>query len=135
MNQNITLDEIKVIRIDIQQALDELATKHNLSKLSLGNIRYGTTSFTSKIEAERTITGTNNPATKQEKTASTLDLMCRLIGLDTSNITKTFVVNGHPTRIVEIKPKRPVYPIIVQVVGKEAAYKLSVKQLLGCKTV
>ena len=140
MSEKFTVAEFKVIRVSIQNALDIIAKDHNLSKLSLGNIRGTNNSFSSKIEATRLVEGadTLTPGdSSNEKAETDLETSCWVAGVrDKGCTTKTYIVNGHPCKINEVKFKNRAYPIIVEATdGSKSRYKLSVIQLKNCQTV
>lgn len=130
--EKITSDELKLIRVSIQEALDLVAAKHNLDSLRLGNISYTETSFTSRVEAKRIVQGVNDQ--ESLKTSSRTSILCGIIGLPLEAMDKTYIVNGKVGKIVEIKTANRSYPIIVETFDKKR-YKLSVKQLENLKTV
>lgn len=107
-------DTLRMLREDIQNAINEVAAKHGLTA-DLGNIRYDRegTSFTSKVTVE---TGGQADVAdrKADKAAENFKRYAVLEGLEPSDFGKEFTYAGRNLKIVGYNTRAKKYPISLE---------------------
>ena len=121
MTEQITTEVIKNFRADFAQAVKDLEQKYGF-KIDLGNIKYDSEHFSSKLEV--TLSSVN-PNKKYEEAFESLH---KLYGLEESYLGKVFKSNGINLTFIGLDNKKRNYPCICNGSnGKQ--YKLSIDQL------
>lgn len=91
-----TPTNLKSLRAEIAQALSEIEKRHGI-KMSLGNISYGATSFSSKLTVE---------------TNSNVSIVADKLGLPDDIIDRKFIFNGRTFTVKSLSSKRIKYQVI-----------------------
>lgn len=117
MSQITSFDKtnLKQLRESIQKSLDAVAEQYGLQSIRLGNIRFDSNSFSSKIDAH----------TKNSKPA--LVKVDMPIGSGKVELGAKKQIKNHMFTIVDLKLNRPKYQIIAQN-QNGTRYKLTVDQ-------
>lgn len=120
--------EVGLLRMEIQTALDNIKSKYELSELTLESITYSDNSFTSKIRCK---------INDFEEIRTDIDenmLFALRYGLPENFINREFKTNGLNYKITRIETRNIKYPIIAICKENERTYKFSViriKEILG----
>jgi hypothetical protein len=92
---------LKTLRFEIDQAMKAISTKHGIS-LSIGNIRYDSSTFTTKLTA---IAGDNASAIEGNAWTKAFMLQAEFYGMKKTDLGKAVVVGGKPYTIAGFRPK------------------------------
>lgn len=112
---------------DINSALDQVAQKHGITSLTLGNIQYDDTEFTGKVKAV-----INNESHQKQKQNRLVDAL-KLYDLPLEFADHTFRDDKiGVVELVEYKSRNRKYPFIVKDQNGKR-WKLSTMQMRRCK--
>jgi len=113
----VTRQLIKLINADIEDALKSVAEKHGV-KISIGSSSYSTAEFTTKVKIE-TPEAENLNKDKNKQYA-------KMLGLPEDIVGKTIVLQGHSYTVIRLDIGKPKNPVIIQKVGSDKTYKVTV---------
>ena len=99
----MTPQQLDAFRRSFENAVENLKSKYGV-EIELGNIRYTSDSFTSKIKVLNKVEG-------KSVTQVEFDKYCGLFGLTPSDYGRKFTSNGRVFTLTGIKPSRRKYPI------------------------
>jgi hypothetical protein len=116
----ITTQLIRAINADIKEALQSVAQKHGV-KISLGSTSYSTADFTTKVKVET--------AEAKEIKGEESKQYAGLLGLPEDVVKRKFMLKGAEYEVIRLDLGKPKNPIIIQKVGTEKTYKISVDTL------
>lgn len=107
-------ENLKTLRTDIDSALAQIASKHNI-QLSLGTIRFGTEEATTRLTM-RTRTTSNGVKVEDTDSAAAIDFKkhAALYGFKPEHLGATFKFGRDMFKIVGLVPSRPKYPVSAQ---------------------
>ena len=110
--ENFTKSNLATVRRDINAALEEVQKKHGIN-IDLGNIRYEAKMFTSKV----TVSIVNeNIATAYH---AAFHRRCTILGLEPSDLNRTFMHDGHRFKIVGAATGRSKYPVMTRNISRK----------------
>lgn len=120
-----TKDICKLMRNDIQKALDEVAQKYGLQGIQMGNITLNSYEFRTTVVAKV------NP-TLNEELQRVNTLLSENLGYNKNIVGEAFTANGgrHFT-VTSIDLKKPKYPIIVEETGTGNGFKFGNERKLN----
>jgi len=104
---SITKTSIKVIRAEVQEALNDVLAKHGLTA-ELGRISFSHSDFRCKLSAS---SATEAVAENTDAARLEWDLNAFRYGLKSGDFGKTFIASGKVFTITGLKTSRPKYPI------------------------
>ena len=107
----ITRQSLEAFRKDFKSAVKDLEAQYGI-KVDLGNITYDSTMFRTKM----TVTKRNENVVVPSDNASPTELIGRTISL-----------KGEKYEVVDYKPSRPKYPMVIKN-ARGTRYKLSIEQ-------
>lgn len=111
-------DNLKLLRVAIQTALDEVAKNFGLESIRMGNVKYEAGAFRCPIE------GRVDMATSPERQEQGLTLS-RYLGYDQNIIGKEFATNGRKYVVQNININRPKYVLEVKCLTDGLPYKMA----------
>lgn len=119
---------LQTLKIEIQNALNEVAKKHGLANISLApGGKFTETTFDIKLQA-RTIAQAVDPTFINRQTS-----IAGMYGLPTDTIGRRFKSNGQNFEVVRIDTKKPKFPIIANLVENDKmttkSYKFTVPRI------
>ena len=118
MSNQFTNELLKEFRDDFTEAVKGLEKKYGV-EISLGSIRYQSTSFEAKLSVLKGV-GDKSPGQVQfEKNAF-------MYGLKNDDFGKVFTVKGAQYQIVSIDTKKRKYPLVVKDVNTQKEYGMTV---------
>jgi hypothetical protein len=119
--------ELEILRKEIQSSLDEIKSRHGLSQLSLGTVRFNLSSFSAKIFGK-----IQNPVTENYEQNEAIFFASRH-GLPRDFMGSEFLLDGSVFMITQLVTSRPKYPITAYCEEDGRTFKfttLRVKELL-----
>ena len=105
---HITPSILKLLRTDIDKALEPIVKKYGLSSIKAGNASYSSNSFTIKVE------GVLDGNAKSEQDAKMSNYYAGMLGLPKDIVGKRFIQQGTEFEVVLIDPKKPKFPVIAK---------------------
>ena len=121
--------KLEAIRVAVNKALKEVEAEHNVS-LELGNIRYNSSTFTSKIEGTFLGDGTKEDKEKEDFKA----LMVVRGHKDLADYYgKQIQLDNQVFKVVGCKPRSPKNCIVIQSISNHKEYITSVLNLSQAK--
>ncbi|MBI4649680.1 MAG: hypothetical protein HY738_24530 [Bacteroidia bacterium] len=119
--QQFSQQSLKVLREEIQTALDQIKTRYGLSELALERIHFAADSFTSKITGK-----IQNPETKNFEQNEAKFFAIRH-GLPVDFFGSKFIYDGGTFTITRLIVSRPKYPITAQCEEDGRIFKFTVQ--------
>ena len=112
--KEITSPLLKVLRVELDAALNKVLTKHGLTH-SLGNIRYDSTSFGVKLSVALASGTGEKYSPKRDKAAKYLEMFHDMLGIEKKNINAWFrAMNGEELKLVGWNPRAPKNPLVLE---------------------
>lgn len=139
MSTDFTLNEVKKLRIQLNKKFAEIGEDLGLN-LKFDRITYGDEvrfkmHITKKVNADAKKTTDNADIGAPGFSVTTVnnakqrwDAYCRGFGLKPEHFNATFRQGNSTYRIIDCKPSRPKYPVIVET-NRGAKYKMSPTQI------
>jgi hypothetical protein len=100
----------KMLREEIQTALDQIAARHGLDSIQLGNIGLSSSEFKAPVVAK--VKAELNP--EKQRTAA---MYSDFLGYSANIVGLEFIHKGKTFKVLDIDLKKPKYPIICSIVG------------------
>lgn len=116
----LTTTLIRTINEDVKEALKSVAEKHGV-KISLGSTSYSTAEYSTKLKVEM--------ADAKEVKGEESKRYAHLLGLPDDVVKRKFTLKGEEYEVIRLDLGKPKNPIIIQKVGTEKTYKISVETL------
>lgn len=116
-------EEILLLRTEIQNALDDIKLKYQLSELELGSISYRRSTFTAKINGAAKIDQENDFEMSEVK------FFALRHGLPLNIIGCGFMLNGAIYNISSIEFKNRKFPIIAKCKEHDSSFKFTVSHI------
>lgn len=113
---------LKLIREDINKALEEVAKKYDMT-MKLGNISYDELGFTGKVLAQL------NEIDGKQPSQVNFEKYCELYGLQATDYNKEFNRNGKTFIVKDIKTTSRKYPVICECKQDGKSYKFVVEDV------
>lgn len=110
---------LKMLRVDIDAAVESVAKKYGLSSIKTGNASYSPNTFSIKLE------GVLDGNAKAEENASLSNQYARMLGLPDNIVGKKFSSQGHDFIVERIDPNKPKFPIIGKRVSDGKMFKFT----------
>jgi len=129
----LTRETLKVVRVDLDQALAAVAKKHGL-KFTVGNIRFSSDSFRTTLNAAETAPVSQAASMTNASTAISraTETACKMHGMDPTKYYR--LMDGTPVKVIDYVPRRPKFPFIVQTVtGRK--YKVTATHIKNMVTM
>jgi hypothetical protein len=115
--------ELDILRKEIQLSLDEIKSRHGLSQLSLGTIRYNLSSFSAKVFGE-----VQNSVTENYEQNEAIFFATRY-GLPHDFIGSEFLLDGSVFTITHLIASRPKYPITAHCEEDGRTFKFTTQRI------
>lgn len=117
--------KIREINAEIEKSFSVIEKNYGI-KLELGNTRFSSTEFTTKVVAKVSSTGDAKMVEKED-----FERKAPLIGLTASDYGRVISYAGKKFRITGIAPNRRKYPIIATNITNGKTYKLPYHSITG----
>lgn len=118
----ITKTFVQTFRSEFKDAVAELEKKHGIS-ISIGNINYNSTKFTTKLEVVDSRPDEDGNVVTGEQAA--FNANCGVVGLSPHHYNAKFSHRRNDYILVGVKPRNRRYPIIAEDVISGRRYKLT----------
>ncbi len=115
--------QIKALRIKIENALQELAKTESL-QITVGRATFSSNNVTFKLECAEI-----NSGIPQTKTKTDFDSYCVLYNLKPTDMGKLFTFMGNKYELVGCKPQSPKFPILGKRVTDGKVFKFPVNNV------
>jgi hypothetical protein len=115
--------ELDILRKEIQLSLDEIKSRHGLSQLSLGTIRFNLSSFSAKVFGK-----VQNSVTENYEQNEAIFFATRH-GLPQDFIGSEFLLDGSVFTITHLFTSRPKYPITAHCEEDGRTFKFTTQRI------
>lgn len=122
--EKITPAILRLIRADIDKALEAVGNKYGLGSIKAGHGSYASNTFTIKIE------GVLNATAEKEKTDAESNSYATMLGLPENIVGRKIRYNNKVMEVTKIDIGKPKYPVIAEDVISKTRYKLPVDMVL-----
>jgi len=102
---------LPIVRSDIEEALNAIAKKHGMTKLSIGTITYDPdgSNFRTRLEGMLPLSA----AQKDIEDEREQDLF-EMLEMPRDSRGKEITIDNRKFRIIGVNPKRPKYPVLIE---------------------
>lgn len=125
--KQLNKDALRLLRVDLNKALEEVAAKHNII-LEVGNASFTANNATFKLHVMTKAEGVETKADAEEaKMKKDFEQYHRMFGIDADALGKKIKSREKTFTVIGLDTKKRKYPIIARdEQGKQ--YKLSIEQ-------
>jgi len=110
---------LKLIRADIDAAVESVCKKYGLASMRAANASYTSNTFSIKVE------GVLSAEAKTEEAISQSNQYARMLGLPENIVGKKFNTQGHEFTVERIDIGKPKFPIIAKRINDGKMFKFT----------